>query len=211
LANRETYEIMKPEDIGISEDNIILGKHSGRAALKARAEKLGFKLADNQLKSVFVEFKKLADEKREVFDADLEALILGEAVGTQGPWQIESLYVSAGSDDNRSPQATVKLTHENGESRQAVSEAAGPVNAVFLAISDITGHPLHLESFTVQSVSEGKDAMAEAAVRVSTEFENYQGRGASTDTVLAGAKAYLDVINRIERRAVRQASIAAQH
>jgi 2-isopropylmalate synthase len=211
LANRETYEIMKPEDIGISEDNIILGKHSGRAALKARAEKLGFKLADNQLKSVFVEFKKLADEKREVFDADLEALILGEAVGTQGPWQIESLYVSAGSDDNRSPQATVKLTHENGESRKAVSEAAGPVNAVFLAISDITGHPLHLESFTVQSVSEGKDAMAEAAVRVSTEFENYQGRGASTDTVLAGAKAYLDVINRIERRAVRQASIAAQH
>ena len=211
LANRETYEIMKPEDIGISEDNIILGKHSGRAALKARAEKLGFKLADNQLKSVFVEFKKLADEKREVFDADLEALILGEAVGTQGPWQIESLYVSAGSDDNRSPQATVKLTHENGESRKAVSEAAGPVNAVFLAISDITGHPLHLESFTVQSVSEGKDAMAEAAVRVSTEFENYQGRGASTDTVLAGAKAYLDVINRIERRAVRQQSIAAQH
>jgi len=70
-------------------------------------------------------------------------------VGTQGPWQIESLYVSAGSDDNRSPQATVKLTHENGESRQAVSEAAGPVNAVFLAISDITGHPLHLESFTI--------------------------------------------------------------
>ena len=211
LANRETYEIMKPEDIGISEDNIILGKHSGRAALKARAEKLGFKLADNQLKSVFVEFKKLADEKREVFDADLEALILGEAVGTQGPWSIDSLYVSAGSDDNRSPQATVKLSHENGETKEAVSEAAGPVNAVFLAISDITGHPLHLESFTVQSVSEGKDAMAEAAVRVSTEFENYQGRGASTDTVLAGAKAYLDVINRIERRAVRQASIAAQH
>ena len=211
LANRETYEIMKPEDIGISEDNIILGKHSGRAALKARAEKLGFKLADNQLKSVFVEFKKLADEKREVFDADLEALILGEAVGTQGPWSIDSLYVSAGSDDNRSPQATVKLTYENGDTKQAVSEAAGPVNAVFLAISDITGHPLHLESFTVQSVSEGKDAMAEAAVRVSTEFENYQGRGASTDTVLAGAKAYLDVINRIERRAVRQASIAAQH
>jgi len=85
------------------------------------------------------------------------------------------------------------------------------VNAVFAAISDITGHPLHLDSFTVQSVTEGKDAMAEASVRVSTEFESYQGHGASTDTVLAGAKAYLDVINRIERRAVRQKSIAAQH
>jgi len=211
LANRETYEIMKPEDVGVSTDNLILGKHSGRAALKNRASKLGFELSDNQLQSVFVSFKELADAKKEVFDADLEALILGEAVGTQGPWQIDSLYVSAGSDDNRSPQATVKLTHDNGKSKEAVSEAAGPVNAVFLAISDITGHPLHLESFTVQSVSEGKDAMAEAAVRVSTEFESYQGRGASTDTVLAGAKAYLDVINRIERRAVRQASIAAQH
>lgn len=211
LANRETYEIMKPEDIGISEDNIILGKHSGRAALKARAEKLGFNLADNQLQSVFVEFKKLADEKREVFDADLEALILGEAVGTDGPWSLESLYVSAGSDDGKVPTATVKLRHEDGRTLDAVQEAAGPVNAAFLAISEITQQPLHLESFTVQSVSEGKDAMAEASVQVSTEFESYHGRGASTDTILAGALAYLDVINRIERRSVRQKAIAAQH
>ncbi|WP_371395588.1 2-isopropylmalate synthase [Fretibacter rubidus] len=211
LANRETYEIMKPEHVGVSTDNLVLGKHSGRAALKDRASKLGFTLGDNQLKSLFVQFKDLADSKKEVFDADIEALILGEAIGTQGPWALKSLYVSAGSDDNRAPQATVTLTHENGSDKQAVSEAAGPVNAVFLAISQITGHPLHLESFAVQSVSEGKDAMAEASVRVSTEFETYQGRGASTDTVLAGAKAYLDVINRIERRAVREKSISAQH
>jgi 2-isopropylmalate synthase len=211
LANRETYEIMKPEHVGVSQDNLVLGKHSGRAALKSRAKKLGFEMSDNQLQSVFVAFKTLADSKKEVFDADLEALILGEAVGTQGPWKIESLYVSAGSDDKRAPQATVKLSHEDGAVKDAVSKAAGPVNAVFLAISEITGHPLHLDSFTVQSVTEGKDAMAEASVRVSTKFESYQGHGASTDTVLAGAKAYLDVINRIERRAVRQKSIAAQH
>ena len=172
---------------------------------------MGFTLKDNQLQSVFVEFKKLADEKREVFDSDLEALIMGEAIGSQGPWSLESLYVSAGSDENRRPEATVKLAHEDGRSEQAVVEAAGPVNAAFIAISEITKTPLHLESFTVQSVSEGKDAMAEAAVRVSTEFETYQGFGTSTDTVLAGAKAYLDVINRIERRAVRQKSISAQH
>ena len=211
LANRETYEIMKPEHVGVSTDNLVLGKHSGRAALRSRAEKLGFTLEDNQLQSVFVQFKALADAKKEVFDADIEALILGQAVGTQGPWSLEQLYVSAGSDDNRSPQATVTLSHEDGRKEKRVSDAAGPVNAVFLAISAITGHPLHLESFTVQSVTEGKDAMAEAAVRVSTEFETYQGHGASTDTVRAGAKAYLDVINRIERRAVRQRSIAAQH
>lgn len=211
LANRETYEIMKPADIGISEDNIVLGKHSGRAALKARAEKLGFHLADNQLQSVFVEFKKLADEKREVFDSDLEALILGQAVGTIGPWSIDSLYVSAGSDDNRQPKATVKLRHEDGRLEEHVSEATGPMNAVFSAISEITDTPMTLEHFAVQSVSGGEDAMAEATVRVATEFESYQGRGTSTDTVLAAARAYLDVINRIERRAVRQKAIAAQH
>ena len=211
LANRETYEIMKPEHVGVSTDNLVLGKHSGRAALKDRASKLGFEMGDNELKNLFVQFKALADEKKEVFDADIEAIILGEAVGTQGPWELESLYVSAGSDNGRNPVATVKLNHENGKTVTAVNEAAGPVNAVFMAISEVTGHPLHLESFAVQSVSEGEDAMAEASVRVSTEFETYQGRGTSTDTVLAGARAYLDVINRIERRTVRQKSIAAQH
>jgi len=170
-----------------------------------------FELSDNQLQSVFVSFKELADSKKEVFDADLEALILGEAVGTQGPWTIKSLYVSAGSDENRNPLATVRLQHEDGRELEQVSTASGPLNAVFDAISQITDTPMTLEHFAVNSVSGGEDAMAEATVRVSTEFENYQGRGASTDTVLAGAKAYLDVINRIERRAVRQKAIAAQH
>ena len=211
LANRETYEIMKPEDVGVSTDNLVLGKHSGRAALKSRAAKLGFELSDNQLQSVFVSFKELADSKKEIFDADLETLILGQAVGTQGPWNIKSLYVSAGSDQNRNPLATVRLCHDDGRELEQVSTALGPMNAVFDAISKITDYPMKLEHFSVNSVSGGEDAMAEAAVRVSTEFENYHGRGASTDTVLAGAKAYLDVINRIERRAVRQASIAAQH
>ena len=211
LANRETYEIMKPEDVGVSTDNLVLGKHSGRAALKNRASKLGFELSDNQLQSVFVSFKELADSKKEIFDADLETLILGQAVGTQGPWNIKSLYVSAGSDQNRNPLATVRLCHDDGRELEQVSTASGPMNAVFDAISKITDYPMKLEHFSVNSVSGGEDAMAEAAVRVSTEFENYHGRGASTDTVLAGAKAYLDVINRIERRSVRQASIAAQH
>ena len=211
LANRATYEIMKPEDVGVSTDNLVLGKHSGRAALKARAEKLGFELSDNQLQSVFVEFKTLADAKKEVFDSDIEALILGEAVGSTGPWVIESLYVSAGSDDQRMPKATVKLRHEDGRVEEHVSEMQGPMNAVFDAISEITSTPMTLEHYAVTSVSGGEDAMAEATVRVSTEYESYQGRGTSTDTVLASARAYLDVINRIERRAVRQGAIAAQH
>lgn len=214
LANRETYEIMKPEDVGIEQDNLVLGKHSGRAALQNRAQKLGFALSDNQLQSVFVEFKALADEKREVFDADIEALILGEAVSAGGPWKIESLYVSAGSDEDKSPQAKVALSHEDGRTLTGTQKAAGPVNAVFLAINEVTGHALHLDSFTVRSVSEGEDAMAEAEVRVSAEGAHYHGRGNSTDTVLAGARAYLDVINRIERRVERKAAgpkIAAQH
>ncbi|MBC6403356.1 MAG: 2-isopropylmalate synthase [Hyphomonadaceae bacterium] len=210
LANRETYEIMKPEDVGVNTDNLVLGKHSGRAALKNRARKLGFELSDNQLQSVFIAFKELADEKKEVFDTDIEALILGEAVSTDGPWQISSLHVSAGSNMNH-PMATVRLKHSDGREREHASQAAGPLNAVFDAISQITDIPMKLDHFGVRSVSGGEDAMAEATVRVSTDFESYQGLGTSTDTVLAGAKAYLDVINRIERRAVRQTSIAAQH
>lgn len=211
LANRETYEIMKPEDVGVSTDNLVLGKHSGRAALKARAEKLGFTLADNQLASVFTAFKTLADDKKEVFDSDIEALILGEAVGTQGPWVMNSLYVSAGSDDNREPEAIVRLSHEDGRTETHVSRAKGPMNAVFAAISEIANIPMKLEHYAVASVSGGEDAMAEATVRVATEFESYQGRGANTDTVLASALAYLDVINRIERRQVRERAISAQH
>lgn len=211
LANRETYEIMKPEHVGVSTDNLVLGKHSGRAALRNRAEKLGFTMSDNQLQSVFVAFKALADAKKEVFDSDIEALVLGEAVGQPGPWEIDSLYVSAGSDENRLPKATVCLTHFDGRTQTHMSEMKGPMNAVFDAISRITDTPMTLEHYSVNSVSGGEDAMAEATVRVATEFESYQGRGANTDTVLASALAYLDVINRIERRAVRQASIAAQH
>jgi 2-isopropylmalate synthase len=219
LANRETYEIMKPEDIGLEADNLVLGKHSGRAALKHRAEKLGFTLSDNQLQSVFVDFKSLADKKKEVFDADIEALVLGEAIGASGPWEIESLYVSAGSDSfsggNNQPEATIRLSHANGRKRSMVKRAVGPVNAVLLALNELTGYDLHLDSFSARSVTEGEDAMAEADIRVSTNGKSYHGRGTSTDTILATARAYLDVINRIERRAKRagqnQQPIAAQH
>ncbi len=215
LANRETYEIMKPEDIGLEQDNLVLGKHSGRAALKNRAEKLGFDLSDNQLQSVFVDFKNLADAKREVFDADIEALILGEAIGAAGPWEIESLYVSAGSDGDERPEARIILKHEDGRSVHHKQKAGGPVNAVLLAINHLTGYNLHLDSFSARSVTEGEDAMAEANIRVSEGGKSYHGRGHSTDTVLAAALAYLDVINRIERRKARLGGLAprqaAQH
>ncbi len=218
LANRETYEIMKPEDIGLEKDNLVLGKHSGRAALKHRAEKLGFSLSDNQLQSVFVDFKNLADKKKEVFDADVEALILGEAIGASGPWEIDSLYVSAGSDGQNQPEATIRLCHADGRKRSMVKQASGPVNAVLLSINELTGHDLHLDSFSARSVTEGEDAMAEANIRVSANGESYHGRGTSTDTILATARAYLDVSNRIERKAKRlgksnvksQQKIAAQ-
>ena len=215
LANRETYEIMKPEHIGLEANNLVLGKHSGRAALKHRAEKLGFTLSDNQLQSVFVDFKTLADEKKEVFDADIEALVLGEAIGATGPWAIDNLYVSAGSAEDKKPKAHITLSHADGRVLKIKQKATGPVNAVLLGINKLTGHDLHLDSFSARSVTEGEDAMAEADIRVSTKFDSYHGRGTSTDTILATARAYLDVINRIERQAKRsksnQAKIAVQH
>lgn len=205
LAHRETYEIMEPETVGVSQDSLVLGKHSGRAALADRAKTLGYTLSDNQLQSVFVSFKELADKKREVFDSDLEALIVGEKIDVGGPWKIEGLHVSTGYGDTGSPYAAVELTHRDGRDTQRTSvEGDGPIDAVFKAIEQITGYDLELEHFEVRSVSAGEDALGEADVRVKYQERSYHGRGADTDVVAAGAQAYLDAVNRIERRISRR-------
>jgi 2-isopropylmalate synthase len=200
LKNRETYEIMKPEDVGVSRDNLVLGKHSGRAAIAERARKLGFELGDNQLQSVFVAFKKLADTKKEVFDSDLEALILGEASGTAGPWRIAGLHSGTGYGPGSTPYASIELIHDDGQRYREAGEGDGPIDALFAAIDKITGVPLQLEDFVVRSVSGGEDALGEADVHVWHEGRRYHGRGTSTDIVAAGAMAYLDVVNRILRQ-----------
>jgi 2-isopropylmalate synthase len=203
LKNRETYEIMKPEDVGVSRDNLILGKHSGRAAIAERARKLGFELGENQLQSVFVAFKTLADTKKEVFDSDLEALILGETAGSAGPWRIAGLHSGTGYGAGSTPYASIELVHDDGKRYREAGEGDGPIDALFAAIDKITGVPLKLEDFVVRSVSGGEDALGEADVHVHHEGRRYHGRGVNTDIVAAGAAAYLDVVNRILRQRAR--------
>ncbi|MGD2131325.1 MAG: 2-isopropylmalate synthase [Maricaulaceae bacterium] len=210
LKNRETYEIMKPEDVGVSRDNLILGKHSGRAAIAERAKRLGFDLGDNQLQSVFVAFKDLADTKKEVFDSDLEALILGETAGNAGPWRISGMHSGTGYGEASTPYGSIELINDDGEKFREAGEGDGPIDAIFSAIDKITGVSLELEDFTVRSVSSGEDALGEADVHVWFDGRRYHGRGVNTDIVAAGASAYLDVVNRILRQRDRLAAQKAE-
>lgn len=208
LKNRETYEIMRAEDIGVSRDNIVLGKHSGRAALAERAERLGYSLGENQLQSVFVAFKEVADRKKEVFDSDLEALILGEtttmastkAVG----WTLAGIHAGSGYGDNAQPYGSVELVGADGERQRDAGEGDGPIDAIFGAIQRITGVDVELVDFQIRALSTGSDALGEADVHVMHEGQSYHGRGVDTDIVAAGARAFLDTVNRIIRTKQRQ-------
>ncbi len=204
LKNRETYEIMRAEDVGVSRDNLVLGKHSGRAALGERARRLGYELGENQLQSVFVAFKELADRKKEVFDSDLEALILGEtAAGAAGGWSIRGLHTGTGYGADAKPYGSIELENAQGERFREAGDGDGPIDAIFQAIGRITGVELELEDFQVRSVSAGEDALGEADVHVLHEGRRYHGRGVNTDIVAAGAAAYLDVVNRVLRQRAR--------
>ncbi|MGI9308489.1 MAG: 2-isopropylmalate synthase [Gammaproteobacteria bacterium] len=198
LKDASTYEIMRPEDVGLSRSNLVLGKHSGRHAFRERVEQLGFELGDDALNSAFSEFKKLADRKKDMFDADIEAIILNTGSGNAGPWAMEELHITAGT--GAIAAAAVRVKHED---ERVVNEAAvgdGPVEAAFLALERAIGISLDLKNFEVRSVTMGEDAQGEVTVTVEYNGHSYRGNGISTDIVEAGALAYLEVINRIIRR-----------
>ncbi|MCL4790507.1 MAG: 2-isopropylmalate synthase [Gammaproteobacteria bacterium] len=203
LKHASTYEIMNPEDIGISKSNLVLGKHSGRHAFRERVQQLGFDLDDEQLNVAFAEFKKLADRKKEMFDGDIEAIImntgiLGADTGGVGPWEMVELHISAGS--GAIAAAAVRMRHGDGHIVDEASVGDGPVEAAFKALERATGISLDLQNFEVHSATTGEDAQGEVTVTVSENGRCHRGRGVSTDIVEAGALAYLDVINRICRQ-----------
>ncbi|MGQ0801562.1 MAG: 2-isopropylmalate synthase [Pseudomarimonas sp.] len=205
LRHRETYEIMAPEDVGVSRSQLVLGKHSGRAALTDRLRELGFTLEEAALNQAFANFKALADKKKEVFDADLEAIALG-ATGTEGgPWRLLALHIQGAIGREAVPSASVRMGHEDG---RVISEAAvgdGPVHAIFASIERATGITVTLRQYQVRSLSTGEDAQGEARVDVEVDGREYRGRAVSTDILEASALALVEVINRIERRNVLQA------
>jgi 2-isopropylmalate synthase len=195
LKERTTYEIMRPEDVGFAKTDLVLGKHSGRAALADRAKALGYQLSGEQLQSVFEAFKVLADKKKEVYDGDIAALIDSRLHDYADSWAMVSYCVSAAT--GATPSVTLTLRHAEQEVTETVSAGDGPVDAMFLAIERITGVTTVCKDFRVQAVTLGKDAQAEVNVELEHGGRVHRGRGVSTDSLEASAKAFLNAINRI--------------
>jgi len=210
LKHRGTYEILRPEAVGWAKSQMIMGRHSGRAALADRLRELGFALEEAQLNQVFGRFKTLTEKKREVFDADLEALALGIDCGTGnsmviGGWRLNRLHVSTGVGDGTLPTASVELSSPDGERVTEAATGDGPVHALFAALARGTGIHLDIESYQVSSVTTGDDAQGQASLtaRVRDELggvDEITGSGTSTDILEASAQAWLDIINRLHRR-----------
>jgi 2-isopropylmalate synthase len=198
MQHAQTYEVMRPEDVGFKSTSLVLGKHSGRHALAARLRELGHQLEPAQIDRVFEELKKLADKKKEIYDGDLDALLVGlfhNGNGRAGRWQLVSLNASCGT--GTLPSAAVSLQRADGRKVEEACTGDGPVDAVFKCIERITGVNARLADFQIKSVTEGEDAQGEVVVVVEHEGRSYRGRGLSTDIVLASAEAYLEVVNRI--------------
>ena len=195
LKERSTYEIMRPEDVGFTKTDLVLGKHSGRAALADRAKVLGYRLSGDELNRVFDEFKKLADKKKEVYDADIAALIEKSNSGDAAEWKLVTYSVNASSA--KEPTATVTLEREGVERTETLTCGDGPLDALFLAIEKITGVSVVVRDFHVHSITRGKDAQGESTIEAEHDQRVYRGRSVSTDTVEASTLAFLSVINRV--------------
>ena len=200
LKHRGTYEILRPEAVGWARSQMILGRHSGRAALADRLRALGFALDEAQLNQVFARFKALTEKKREVFDADLEALALGPDGVAAGGWRLHRLHVSTGVGDGILPTASVALIAPDGRTVTEAATGDGPVHALFAALARATGTALQVESYQVSSVTTGDDAQGQASLTARVHGEEVTGSGTSTDILEASAHAWLDIANRALRR-----------
>ena len=194
LKNTQTYEIMTPESVGIQESSLVMGKHSGRHALREKAATLGYTLGDNQLADLFVRFKELADKKKHVFDEDIVAMLDSNAKVARPVVAFVSLSIKAG---NQGPQeATLALTYE-GKALQTTMQGNGPVDAVFNCIRHLVPHEATLPLYQVHAVTEGTDAQAEVSVHLSHQELTTIGRGVDTDTMVASAQAYIQALNKL--------------
>jgi 2-isopropylmalate synthase len=211
LKHEETYEIMRPETVGAGQTQLVLGKHSGRHAFANRLSELGYPVSGDGLDKAFARFKKLADKKKHITDADLLAVVSDELYQPKEYWKLDAIQVGCGTG---MPTATVKLTGPDGRTQTSAEVGTGPVDAVYKAIQNLVQVPCSLLEYTVQSVTAGIDALGEVSVRVSPhddeappekinpQYEHsrarvFHGHGAHTDVIVASAKAYIAAINRI--------------
>ncbi|OWJ78467.1 MULTISPECIES: 2-isopropylmalate synthase [Haematobacter] len=194
LKNVETFEIMKPEDIGLTANNIAMGKHSGRAALRTKLADLGFQTSDNQLNDVFVRFKALADRKKEIFDEDLVALVTETAnEAADEAIQIRRLRIVCGTE-GQSAELTLAI---RGEEKSVEATGDGPVDAAFNAVKALFPHQARLKLYQVSAITAGTDAQATVSVRLEEDGKIVTGQAADTDTMLASAKAYVNALNNL--------------
>jgi len=193
LKEPTTYEIMRPEDVGFTGIGLVLGKHSGRAALKDRLKQLGIELTEQEMLRAFDRFKDLCDKKKEVFDEDLVAIVEDEVQEVKDIWTLDSLAVTSGT--NIVPDVTMRLKSA-GKVHAGKATGDGPIDACYVAIDRITGLKGKLLNYSIQSVTEGQDAMGEVRVRVNFNGQKVIGIGASTDVIEASVKAYLNAVNK---------------
>lgn len=202
LKNNQTYEIMTPESVGISQTSLVMGKHSGRHAFREKIKALGYDLGDNQMQEAFVRFKDLADRKKHVFDDDIVALVDDEVAKGADRIKLVSLRVVAGSEGPQ--QAALKLDID-GEEVEVESTGDGPVDATFNAIKALFTHEAALQLYQVHAVTQGTDAQAEVSVRLEEAGKTVTGRAADTDTLVASARAYLSALNKLLIKREKQA------
>jgi 2-isopropylmalate synthase len=210
LKERTTYEIMDARDVGLESNSIVLGKHSGRHALRDALEQLGFKVEGNALNQAFARFKEIADKKKQVTSLDLEAIVSEEMRESAERYVLESFEVTAGS--HTEPRAKVTVRTPAGESSVGESAGDGPVDAIFGAIRVATHTESELRSYTVSAVTEGEDALGEVTVMLRAHGRLASGQGVATDILEASARAYVRALsNALEGAAIREAEgVAAE-
>ncbi|GHV77722.1 2-isopropylmalate synthase [Spirochaetia bacterium] len=196
MANRETYEIMTPESIGIPKNRMVLGKHSGRHAFEDRINDLGYTVDAETLERVFAEFKALADKKKVVSDRDIEALVMGVSVAVPETYKLDHWAINTGSALGAT--AIIKLLHKGGDARKQVAVGDGPVDAMFTAINEIVGRKPELELYEIGAITGGSSSQGESMVKIAWEGRHWNGRGVSTDVLESSIKAYLSAINAME-------------
>ena len=195
IQNRLTYEIMKPEDVGLTDNSLVLGKHSGRHALRKRLHELGYDLAPEELEKVFVQFKEMADTKKEILDDDLEVLMKGTRMERSDTWELVDFHLSSGSET--ASTATVSLKHRTGRVVKEAAVGSGPVEAIFRAIGRASETDLELTDFQVKGLSSGLNGVGEVTVEVEELGQRHRGRATGSDIMQASAQAFLRVVNRV--------------
>jgi len=194
LKHAETYEIMRPEDVGLHASSLVMGKHSGRHAFREKLRELGFELGENAFEDAFNRFKALADRKKHVYDDDIAALVEDEVATQAESIRLVSLTVIAGT---AGPQKATLTLDVNGTQVTRETTGNGPVDAIFNAIQAIVPHQAKLSLYQVHAVTEGTDAQAEVSVRLEEGDKTVTARGADPDTLVASAKAYISAINKL--------------